>query len=237
VAAIAWSGAALFFLSLANFYWRYFVTFGAPAPDAPPASAAILINIGLFSLFALHHSLLARTGAKNWIKRMFPPQLERSIYVWVASVLFLVTCVFWQPVPAIIWAVTGPSARAIYLVPIGGFVLSTWSAIMLETSDLAGVKQFMRRPAAASSESLQPTTDIRSDGPYAFVRHPIYFAWLLVVWVVPHMNGTRLSFAIISSLYLAVAIPFEERSLVAHFGPAYATYQAKVRWRMLPFVY
>jgi protein-S-isoprenylcysteine O-methyltransferase Ste14 len=233
VAAIAWTGAALFFVSLANFYWRYFTTFGDPAPNAPPAATALLINIGLFTAFAMHHSLLARTGAKAWVTRTFPPKLERSIYVLVASALFLVTCIYWQPIPAAIWDVPGTLGRAIYLVPIAGVVLSTWSAVMLETADLAGVNQFMRRP----SSPPDPPLDVRSDGPYGFVRHPIYFAWLLVVWVVPHMNGTRLSFAIISSLYLAVAIPFEERSLVAHFGPKYTRYQQQVRWRMLPPIY
>jgi protein-S-isoprenylcysteine O-methyltransferase Ste14 len=48
---------------------------------------------------------------------------------------------------------------------------------------------------------------------------------------------TRLSFAVISTAYLVVAIPFEERSLVETFGPAYASYRKKVRWRMMPGIY
>jgi protein-S-isoprenylcysteine O-methyltransferase Ste14 len=234
VAAIAWTGAALFFWSLGNFYWRYFVTFGSPAPDAPPAATAAAINVALFTVFALHHSLLARSGAKAWVTRTFPPKLERSIYVIVASILFLITCNYWQPIPAVVWDVPGTLGRAMFAVPIAGIILSTWSAVMLDSADLAGVNQFMRKPA---SSPAPPDPDVRSDGPYRLVRHPIYFAWLLVVWGMPHMNGTRLSFAIISTLYLAVAIPFEERSLVGHFGEKYTRYQKQVRWRMLPFVY
>jgi protein-S-isoprenylcysteine O-methyltransferase Ste14 len=72
---------------------------------------------------------------------------------------------------------------------------------------------------------------------YRLVRHPIYFAWVLMVWPAPVMTGTRLCFAVLSTLYLAVAIPFEERTLRRTFGPAYDGYATRVRWRMVPFLY
>jgi protein-S-isoprenylcysteine O-methyltransferase Ste14 len=58
-----------------------------------------------------------------------------------------------------------------------------------------------------------------------------------MVWTSPIMTGTRLTFAIVSTAYLALAIPFEERSLRALFGPAYDTYARRVRAKMLPGVY
>jgi protein-S-isoprenylcysteine O-methyltransferase Ste14 len=51
------------------------------------------------------------------------------------------------------------------------------------------------------------------------------------------MTGDRLIFAVISVLYLAVAVPWEERSLVGTFGDEYVRYQQLVRWRMIPFIY
>ena len=74
-------------------------------------------------------------------------------------------------------------------------------------------------------------------GPYRWVRHPIYLGWLLLVFGVPHMTATRLAFAAISSAYLVVAIPFEERSLVETFGDEYRRYQQAVRWRLVPGVW
>ena len=44
-----------------------------------------IANVVLFTVFALHHSIMARTGAKAWITRLLPPDLERSVYVWIAS--------------------------------------------------------------------------------------------------------------------------------------------------------
>lgn len=213
----------MFFLSLVHFLWRYFFTFGDPAP-ASAGVESIAVNCALFTLFAMHHSALARTGAKAWIHRIVGPDRERTLYVWVASLLFLAVAGLWRPVAGVLWKLDGWAAWIAWSGQIAGVMFTAWSAARLGVLELAGL-----RPAS--------TSELRTDGPYAFVRHPIYFAWLLLVWSVPVMNGTRLSFAIISTLYLMVAIPFEERSLVSIFGPAYTRYQAQVRSRMLPFVY
>jgi protein-S-isoprenylcysteine O-methyltransferase Ste14 len=74
-------------------------------------------------------------------------------------------------------------------------------------------------------------------GPYHLVRHPIYLGWALMTFGAPTMTGTRLAFAVISTAYLALAVPFEERSLVEAFGDEYLEYQRRVRWRMIPGLY
>ena len=52
-----------------------------------------------------------------------------------------------------------------------------------------------------------------------------------------HMTGDRLLFAATTTVYLVVAIPWEERSLRRSFGDSYARYMRDVRWRMIPFIY
>jgi len=94
--------------------------------------------------------------------------------------------------------------------------------------DLAGVRQ-----ATGGHRSAR----LHADGLYAVVRHPIYLAWTLLVFGAPHMTATRFSFACVSTIYLIVAIPFEERSLVREFRDEYVAYQRHVRWRMIPGLY
>jgi protein-S-isoprenylcysteine O-methyltransferase Ste14 len=69
------------------------------------------------------------------------------------------------------------------------------------------------------------------------VRHPLYFGWVLAVLGTAHMTGDRLAFGAITTLYLLLAIPWEERSLTRSFGDDYTRYQRKVRWRIVPFIY
>ena len=71
-------------------------------------------------------------------------------------------------------------------------------------------------------------------GAYRWVRHPIYFGWVLMVFGAPVMTTSRLVFASVSTAYLVIAIPFEERSLAEEFGAAYKDYQRRVRWRLVP---
>jgi protein-S-isoprenylcysteine O-methyltransferase Ste14 len=72
---------------------------------------------------------------------------------------------------------------------------------------------------------------------FAVVRHPLSFGWALLVCAAPDMTATRAVFALVSSLYVALAIPWEERGLIGAFGEEYARYRRTVKWRMIPFVY
>ena len=68
------------------------------------------------------------------------------------------------------------------------------------------------------------------------MRHPIYLGWILLVFGVGTMTMTRLVFAAVSTVYLLIAIPFEERTLRAHSG-AYDDYIRRVPWKLIPRIY
>jgi protein-S-isoprenylcysteine O-methyltransferase Ste14 len=190
-----------------------------------------LANAALFSLFALHHSIFARTRLKETVQRLAAPGLERPIYIWLASLLFVLVCAAWQPVPGVLWHVTGPAAWLLQAVQLVAALLTVASARRLDMLALAGVRQFI----AADQRPATPILDDR--GPYGWVRHPIYLGWFVLVWCAPLMNGTRALFAAVSCFYLVLAIPFEERDLRRTFGDAYGQYAARVRWKVIPFVY
>ena len=226
---VAVVGALVFVGSLFFFVARY--AWGMDGVPAGGAAPAVIFNVVLFSVFALHHSIFARSGAKALVMRTWPAVLERSLYVWVASLLFLIVCGLWQPVPGIWWDVQGSGRGVMQLGQLGAAVFILLAARRLDVLELAGVLQVLD----VSRERATPDLDTR--GPYAIVRHPIYLGWVLFVWLTPTMNGTRLVFALVSCVYLFVAVPFEERDLLKSFGQAYRDYQGKVRWRILPFVH
>jgi methanethiol S-methyltransferase len=226
----AWTGAAVFAGALLYFLVRYATWFGQRV-DGAVSVGAIAFDTLLFSAFALHHSVFARAGVRAWVARVVPDGLERSHYVWIASILFIGVCAGWQPVAGVVWSVSGPAAWALVTSQIAGALLTFVSAAMIDVLDLAGV-----RPLPANRHHAA-TVEFKTRGPYGWVRHPIYAGWFLIVFAVPTMTMTRFVFALVSSVYVLIAIPFEERSLLRSAGDAYRNYARKVKWKLVPGVY
>ena len=218
-----WLGGALFVLALAFCAWSYVVVMGRSAPVT--GSTALAIDAALLTLFALHHSLFARERVKDAITQLIPAALVRSCYVWIASALLILVCALWRQIGSELYAVRGVPAIALVAVQLVGLWIAARGAAWINPLELAGI-----RPP---SESNGPQVT----GPYHWVRHPLYLGWLLMVFGTPHMTGDRLAFAAITTGYLVVAIPWEERSLRRSFGETYARYMRAVKWRMIPFIY
>jgi hypothetical protein len=82
-----WIGGAVFVASLALCAWSYAFMMGRSAPLA--GWEPVAVDVTLITMFALHHSLCARTRVKDWLARSVSADLLRSVYVWIASALFM----------------------------------------------------------------------------------------------------------------------------------------------------
>jgi methanethiol S-methyltransferase len=220
----AWSGGLMFALSLAVCAYAYLIVWATPAAH-PVSAAAIAIDALLVTIFAVHHSVFAREQVKAAMARAVPEHLLRSVYVWIASVLLVLVCVLWVPVGADVYHTRGPLAIVHAAVQLYGVWLIVQAVRGIDPLELAGVR----------GESERGPLQVR--GPYALVRHPLYFGWLLAVLGAAHMTADRLVFGAVTTLYLLVAIPWEEQSLLRSFGDEYARYRRAVRWRIVPFIY
>jgi protein-S-isoprenylcysteine O-methyltransferase Ste14 len=236
----AWLGGGAFVASLAYFarFYAHDIEF---LPDAPTALSrrALLVDAALFTLFALHHSALARPAVKQHVVRRVPAELERSLYVWTASLLFAAVCALWQPVAAPgvrLW--TLPSSISLAL-QIGGIALIALAARSIDALELAGIRQVLaahQRPGKPGPRR-GPPGGISAAFPYSLVRHPIYLGWILATFGATPMTADRFWFSIVSAAYLVAAVPWEEKSLGRAFGDAYDGYRARVRWRLIPGLY
>jgi methanethiol S-methyltransferase len=58
---------------------------------------------------------------------------------------------------------------------------------------------------------------------YKWVRHPLYLGFFLAFWATPQMTVGHLLLAAGMSVYMLIAIRYEERDLVAFHGRDYET--------------
>jgi protein-S-isoprenylcysteine O-methyltransferase Ste14 len=223
----------LFVASLGYFLFTYSITF-AEITEGAGASRPVIIDIALFSVFALHHSIFARERIRAFVRRQVSAQLERSVYVWVASLMLIGVCYAWRPVAGVLWQVPAPWSWAFIAVQLLGAWLTIRSAAVIDPLDLAGVRQVLTPDVQLPASNSQ--VEFKTDGPYGWVRHPIYAGWIILVFSVGTMTMTRLVFAIVSTAYLLIAIPFEERTLQSH-AATYADYKRLVPWKLIPRVY
>ncbi len=212
-------------LYLACFLGNVFVARSIDSPPEGPLGEALLINFGLLAIFAIQHSVMARPGFKKWWTKFVPQPIERSTYVLFSNLALILLCWQWRPMGGVIWDVQNPVGR---LVIYGLFVLGLLAVVattfLLNHFDLFGLRQVW---LYLQDKPYTPLS-FATPGPYRFIRHPLYIGWMVAFWATPTMTVAHLVFAIGTTVYMLMAIPFEERDLGQFHGDKYKAYRRKV---------
>jgi protein-S-isoprenylcysteine O-methyltransferase Ste14 len=198
-------------------------------PVASPV-AALAIDAGLILLFGLQHSVMARSGFKQWLTRFVPAHLERSVYLLAAAAALGLLLVCWQPVPTAIWRVgQQPYAALLWALFAAGWLLAVASTYMIDHFSLFGLTQAWRHHRTSRGYIVPGQNDaFRTPALYRHVRHPLYLGLLIGFWVTPAMTAGHLLLAAGMTLYVLVGIVFEERDLIRRFGDRYRDYRNRV---------
>ncbi|MGB0135243.1 methanethiol S-methyltransferase [Dokdonella sp.] len=195
--------------------------------DSAPTSSflvALLTNLGLLALFAVQHSVMARPAFKRAWTRIIPEAAERSTYVLLSSVALIVLFVFWQPMGGVIWQFESAWIQAIFYTLFGlGWATVFLSTFLINHFDLFGLRQVWLEFRGRPYTNLGFVTP----GPYRWVRHPLYFGFILSAWFTPTMTVAHLVYATMITSYILIGIQFEENDLRDAL-PDYERYQAEV---------
>ncbi len=184
-------------------------------------------------VYGVIHSLLASTTVKAFAAR----QVGHGAYLRGYRLFFVLVAVV--TTLAVLVLVPLLPDRVIYRIPapwlyvssvVQGLALVALLIGLLQTGALSflGLKQLVEpHPGGASPEKLVV------DGLYRWVRHPLYTAALLLLWLTPLMTWNLLALNLGFSAYLLIGTIYEERKLVETFGEVYVQYRKRTP-RIIP---
>jgi protein-S-isoprenylcysteine O-methyltransferase Ste14 len=213
------------FLYTIGFVGGFVVPTQLDAPSQDPLPVAVCIDIGLLTLFALQHSIMARKWFKERWTQIIPSAVERSTYVLFASLALVLLLWQWRPIGITVWSVQDSYARlAIQALCGAGWLTVLAATFYINHFDLFGLRQvwlpLLGQPYAPIS--------FRTPFPYRVVRHPLYLGFLIAFWATPDMSLAHLLFAASTTAYIVLAIQFEERDLIQEHGSRYQNYRRRV---------
>lgn len=213
------------FLYLIGFVGNLFVPKGIDGPLAVPLWQALATNLGLVLLFGLQHSLMARSWFKKWWTKFVPEPLERSTFVLFTVFALAAMFLFWQPMGAILWSIEEGMFFGILMALFTlGWTIVLVSSFLINHFDLFGLRQVWFHFLGKPYEELAFKVTIF----YNYVRHPLYFGLLLALWAAPVMSIARFVLALGFTIYVLMAIQWEEKDLVRVFGKKYIRYKSMV---------
>lgn len=208
--------------------------FPSPVMTRPPSSA---MNINLtplllsLLLWGLLHSLLASEGAKGFLRHVFGDAASRVYRLGYN--LFAVASFF-----PVLWFLRTPPDQVLYRIgepwiewtlagQLAGILLLGIGLLQTDPFAFAGLRQLV--------ESEPGAAKLATHGLYRYVRHPLYSAGLLTLWLSPLMTVKLLALYIGLTAYILIGATFEERRLLQEFGSDYADYKSKTPM-FIPFL-
>ena len=202
------------------------------AASGGSGGAALWINLGLITLFALQHSVMARRSFKQRLARILPAAAERSTFMLGTAVVVFLMIGLWQPTTTPIWALEqGPVHYGLLGIGLAGWALVFYATFLINHFDLFGLRQvwlyFRDVPYTHVPFQLSSL--------YRYIRHPIMTGVFLGIWFTPVMTVGHLMFALGMSAYILIGVAYEERDLIRAFGDRYLAYRAQTG-RFLPAI-
>lgn len=188
----------------------------------PSTFSPLLIALATV-LYGVIHSLLAATQikariyarfgdtARRWYRLIYNAFATLSFIPVLLLVAFLPdTKIYTIPSPYR-WVTLAVQGVAALLVVIGVWQTDAWTFL--------GLRQ-ISTPTNEDTESR-----LVISGLYRWVRHPLYSAGLVFLWLTPLMSLNTLAFNLSLTIYIIIGALHEESRLLKEFGEAYQTYR------------
>jgi len=198
-------------------------------------SGILFLDACLSLAFFFQHSGMVRRSFRRYLSWFISEAYAGAIYTISSGIVLIAVIIFWQESSSTVATAKGALRlllRAIFPASLVGFY---WGTKALGFFDPYGIKAIKYRLRGKRPREITLTIN----GPYRFVRHPLYFFVLLMIWSNPYLTLDRFLFNILWTVWICIGAFLEERDLTVDFGEAYRRYKRKVPmlipWRIHTF--
>ncbi len=185
-----------------------------------------------FTVWAVVHSLTASLRFKAKMQQLMGRRaydgLYRLLYNLFSVVTFLPVIVLAASAlpDGVVWALPSPFSWIFILIQVAGLAGLVVSLIQTGLLQFAGLSQALGYLTGKAEIDDEPP--LVTSGMYAYVRHPLYFFSLVVLWFAPFVTWQTLAFDLAATAYFWIGSVHEERKLLRVYGEAYEHYRQRV---------
>jgi len=214
---------------LSPYFPFYSIDANPPIAGWEDQQSRLLVNVALLGLFAIPHSIFARSAVKDTFAVL--GSMYRPFYTFKSAACLHLLIKFWQPVDdTVLWDFSaGPCHDALLAGYVLGWVWLVTTTFSLDHFELFGLKDglgidFMGKLGYGNADGK-----LVERAHYTLCRHPIMLGFFIMFFVVPTMTVTHMFFSVACTAYIHLAVTFlEEPDLEKALGGQYRDYQQRV---------
>lgn len=195
--------------------------------------------------FAFVHSILVTKPVKVFASRLFGESFVKTWYRFLFTVVSVVTLAI-----TVALIMTIPDApvykpplllvMAMRCVQLAAVIFASRAFKALDFMEFIGVSQVLRAISGQKSArdmdlEGMTKTQLVTTGVYGVVRHPLYFAGIVIMTFSPTLTRNWITVSVLSDLYFIFGALIEERRYIKYYGDEYLRYMKEVP-RLLPRV-
>lgn len=191
-----------------------------------------LVLIIAIMVWGFVHSLLATVATKAHVRQLLGPGVDR----WYRLAYNLIGILTFLPILGLLALYPG---ETLYVIPTPWSYLTLAGQLLAIVALLIGLLQTGVWSFLGFEQLMVKSTDstprMVTSGLYRWVRHPLYTAGLVFIWLTPLMTVNLLVLNLGLTIYLVVGALYEERKLVREYGNQYLRYQEQVPM-LVPYI-
>jgi protein-S-isoprenylcysteine O-methyltransferase Ste14 len=192
--------------------------------DSAPRGGSLALDAALALQFGLLHSALLLPAVRTRLSRWIPWHSYGCFFCAATCVSLLTVICLWNPISPIVWSFEGAARTAVetaYYLSWAFLFYALWLSGIGYQSGFTPWWDWVRGREA-------PKRRFRPRGAFYVLRHPVYLAFLGLIWSTPTVTLDRAVLIGLWTAYVFVGSALKDRRLTYYLGDEYRKYSARV---------